>query len=113
MCVCVGVVLRTRMEDEVEGRRKDRTCDCQMPSAKSKNAQVFQAETKIPLESHSHQQLHSFFPSLADAPMLILLGPLLVVQDLTHLLPLVVPSFLGGMACDKWSQKYAIGTVTE
>lgn len=45
--------------------------------------------------------------------MLTLLGPLLVAQDLTHLLPLVVPNFLGGMACDKWSQKYAIGIVTE
>lgn len=36
MCLCVGVVLCRGVEDEVEGRRKDRTGDIQMLSTKRK-----------------------------------------------------------------------------
>ena len=61
VCVCVDTPLHQSLKDEVGGRGIDRTCECQMSGAHSKNTGVFPAET------HPQGLLHSFIPSLTDA----------------------------------------------
>lgn len=63
----VNVVLHRRLEDEVGGRRIDRTCDCYTPSTKSKNTWLFPAETHMPCKAHPQGLHRSFIPSLTDA----------------------------------------------
>lgn len=83
--VCVGVVLWWGMEDEVEGRRKDRTCDCQMQSTKSQYGYSRQRPTRP--ASPSPESAPGLLPSLTEAWMLPRPGSPLLTPG--------VPGFLG------------------
>lgn len=89
-------MLHQGLEDEVGGRRKYRTCDCQMPSAESKNAQVFPTETCVQaLQVPSPASTPFIHSSLTGEPMWTSLGSALVARDLTGPLLPGMPVLLG------------------